>query len=214
MRGAGVRRHGHRGHALVWLAIVDDQGQPPWTGRRRPTRYAVHRAVHQVQGRAAERTNDSFQQIMTGFTPAQTACCGTTPAPDRRGYGARRRLGQVRHAARPAGPVATSPTSAYSYNGMSDPKNADADWAWLTLGTARPQITFLESTGYFPSSTKVVDDARIQKNPLLRRGHRDAQSSRPGTGVSPARPTGARRSSCQFPARAAGRDQPEEAVDV
>jgi len=55
---------------------------------------------------------------------------------------------------------------SYSYNGMSDPKNADADSAWLDFG-AQPdtQIAFLKSTGYFPSSTRVVEDPRVQKNP-------------------------------------------------
>src|SRR3989442_12311163 len=67
---------------------------------------------------------------------------------------------------RPAGPAAHIADVSYSYNGMSDPKNAEADWAWLDHW-AQPdtQIAFLESTGYFPSSTKVVDDARVQKNP-------------------------------------------------
>lgn len=48
---------------------------------------------------------------------------------------------------------------SYSYNAMSDPKNEEADWAWLDHW-AQPdtQIAFLESTGYFPSSAKVVDD--------------------------------------------------------
>src|SRR5216684_1915197 len=67
---------------------------------------------------------------------------------------------------RPSGPAAHIADVSYSYNGMSDPKNAEADWAWIDHW-AQPdtQITFLESTGYFPSSTKVVDDARIQNNP-------------------------------------------------
>ena len=49
---------------------------------------------------------------------------------------------------------------------MSDPKNEEADWAWIDhWAQSETQIAFLESTGYFPSSTKVVDDARVQKNP-------------------------------------------------
>ena len=55
---------------------------------------------------------------------------------------------------------------SYSFNGMSDPKNEDIAWAWLDHW-AQPdtQISFLESTGYFPSSTKVIDDPRVQSNP-------------------------------------------------
>src|SRR5260370_38963397 len=48
---------------------------------------------------------------------------------------------------------------------MSDPKNEGAYWVWMDHW-AQPdsQIAFLESTGYFPSSTKVVEDSRVQKN--------------------------------------------------
>ena len=97
---------------------------------------------------------------------------------------------------RPAGPAAHIADVSYSYNGMSDPKNADADWAWLDFW-AQPdtQIAFLESTGYFPSSTKVVDDARVQKNPYYAAAteHSSLAARRRR---SRARSTGGQRSSC------------------
>ena len=112
-------------------------------------------------------TNDSFQQIMTGFTTGQTAMIwhhtgslidvGSALGADSGKFGT---------AARPAGPAAHIADVSYSYNGMSDPKNAEADWAWLDhWAQSDTQIAFLESTGYFPSSTKVVDDPRVQQNP-------------------------------------------------
>ena len=111
-------------------------------------------------------TNDSFQQIMTGFTTGQTAMLwhhtgslidvGSALGAD---------SGKFATATRPAGPAAHIADVSYSYNGMSGPKNAEADWAWLDhWAQSDTQIAFLESTGYFPSSTKVVDDPRVQQN--------------------------------------------------
>jgi multiple sugar transport system substrate-binding protein len=147
--------------------IVDDKGQPAMDRQKATdavrwyselfTRYhAVPPSV----------TNDSFQQMMDGFTTGQTAMIwhhtgslidvGTALGADSGKFGT---------VPQPAGPVAHIADVSYSYNGMSDPKNVDADWAWLDHW-AQPdtQIAFLESTGYFPSSTKVADDARVTNN--------------------------------------------------
>jgi multiple sugar transport system substrate-binding protein len=148
--------------------IVDDKGQPAMDKQKATDAvrwyselYTKHHAV------PPSVTNDSFQQIMTGFTTGQTAMLwhhtgslidvSTALGADSGKFGT---------LARPMGPAAHIADVSYSYNGMSDPKNADADWAWIDFW-AQPdtQIMFLESTGYFPSSTKVVEDARVQKNP-------------------------------------------------
>ena len=168
MRGAG----GGEGMVIAVIRsfgspIVDDKGQPAMDRQKATDAlrwfselFTKHKAV------PPSVTNDSFQQIMTGFTTGQTAMLwhhtgslidvSTALGADSGKFGT---------LPRPAGPATHIADVSYSYNGMSDPKNADADWAWLDHW-AQPdtQITFLESTGYFPSSTKVVDDPRIQKN--------------------------------------------------
>jgi multiple sugar transport system substrate-binding protein len=148
--------------------IVDDKGQPAmdrqkaidavrWYSELFTKYHAVPPSV----------TNDSFQQIMTGFSTGQTAMLwhhtgslidvSTALGADSGKFGT---------LTRPAGPAAHIADVSYSYNGMSDPKNAEADWAWLDhWAQSDTQITFLEATGYFPSSTKVADDARIKNNP-------------------------------------------------
>jgi multiple sugar transport system substrate-binding protein len=148
--------------------IVDEKGQPAMDRQKATDAlrwYSELFTKHHVVPPSV--TNDSFQQIMTGFTTGQTAMLwhhtgslidvSTALGADSGKFGT---------LARPAGPAAHIADVSYSYNGMSDPKNADADWAWIDHW-AQPdtQIMFLESTGYFPSSTKVVDDARVQKNP-------------------------------------------------
>jgi len=169
MRGAGG------GEAMVIAVIrsfgspiVDDKGQPAMDRQKATDAlrwfselFTKHKAV------PPSVTNDSFQQIMTGFTTGQTAMLwhhtgslidvGTALGADSGKFGT---------LPRPAGPAAHIADVSYSYNGMSDPKNADADWAWIDhWAQSDTQITFLESTGYFPSSTKVAEDARVQKNP-------------------------------------------------
>jgi multiple sugar transport system substrate-binding protein len=148
--------------------IVDDKGQPAMDRQKATdavTWYSELFTKHKVVPPSV--TNDSFQQIMTGFTTGQTAMLwhhtgslidvSTALGADSGKFGT---------LTRPTGPAAHIADVSYSYNGMSDPKNADADWAWLDFW-AQPdtQIAFLESTGYFPSSTTVADDARVQKNP-------------------------------------------------
>ncbi len=169
MRGAG----GGEGMVIAVIRsfgspIVDDKGQPAMDRQKATDAlrwfselFTKHKAV------PPSVTNDSFQQIMTGFTTGQTAMLwhhtgslidvGTALGADSGKFGT---------LPRPAGPAAHIADVSYSYNGMSDPKNADADWAWIDhWAQSDTQITFLESTGYFPSSTKVAEDARVQKNP-------------------------------------------------
>jgi multiple sugar transport system substrate-binding protein len=148
--------------------IVDDKGQPAMDRQKATDAvrwyselYTKHKAV------PPSVTNDSFQQIMTGFTTGQTAMLwhhtgslidvSTALGADSGKFGT---------LPKPAGPAAHIAGVSYSYNSMSDPKNEDVAWAWLDHW-AQPdtQISFLESTGYFPSSTKVVEDPRLQKNP-------------------------------------------------
>ncbi|MDQ6673452.1 MAG: sugar ABC transporter substrate-binding protein [Chloroflexota bacterium] len=148
--------------------IVDDKGQPAMDRQKAIdalTWYSELFTRHHVVPPSV--TNDSFQQMMTGFTTGQTAMIWhhTGSLIDvSTGLGAD--SGAFGTLPRPAGPATHIADVSYSYNGMSDPKNVEADWAWLDHW-AQPdtQIAFLESTGYFPSSTKVVDDARVQKNP-------------------------------------------------
>jgi multiple sugar transport system substrate-binding protein len=169
MRGAG----GGEGMVIEVMRsfgspIVDDKGQPAMDRAKATDAlrwftelYTKHKVV------PASVTNDSFQQIMTGFTTGQTAMLwhhtgslidvSTALGADSGKFGT---------LPRPAGPVAHIADVSYSYNAMADPKNEDIAWAWLDFW-AQPdsQISFLESTGYFPSSTKVVEDPRVQKNP-------------------------------------------------
>ena len=147
--------------------IVDDKGQPAMDRQKATDAVKWYSELYtKYHAVPPSVTNDSFQQIMTGFSTGQTAMLwhhtgslidvSTALGADSGKFGT---------LARPAGPAAHIADVSYSYNGLSDPKNADADWAWLDFW-AQPdtQIAFLESTGYFPSSTKVADDARIQQN--------------------------------------------------
>jgi multiple sugar transport system substrate-binding protein len=172
--GFGMRGAGGGEGALIEVIrsfgspIVDDKGQPAMDKQKATDAvrwYTELFTKHKVVPPSV--TNDSFQQIMTGFTTGQTAMLwhhtgslidvSTALGADSGKFGT---------LTRPAGPATHIADVSYSYNGMSDPKNVEADWAWLDFW-AQPetQITFLESTGYFPSSTKVAEDARVQKNP-------------------------------------------------
>jgi multiple sugar transport system substrate-binding protein len=161
-------------------------------------------------------TNDSFQQIMTGFSTGQTAMLwhhtgslidvSTALGADSGKFGT---------LPRPAGPAAHIADVSYSYNGMSDPKNADADWAWLDHW-AQPdtQIAFLESTGYFPSSTKVADDARIQKNPYYAAAIETLKFGGPAPAFAGSSNWGLTVVLPNFQRVLLGEIKPEEAVDV
>jgi multiple sugar transport system substrate-binding protein len=144
--------------------IVDDKLQPAMDRQKATDAVRWYSELYtKYHAVPPSVTNDSFQQIMTGFQTGQTAMLWhhTGSLIDvSSALGAD--SGKFGTLPRPAGPAAHS----YSYNGMSEPKNEDACWAWMDHW-AQPdtQIAFLESTGYFPSSTKVVDDARVQSNP-------------------------------------------------
>jgi multiple sugar transport system substrate-binding protein len=148
--------------------IVDDQGQPAMDRQKATDAVRWYSELYtKYHAVPPSVTNDSFQQMMNGFTTGQTAMIwhhtgslidvSTALGADSGKFGT---------LARPAGPAAHIADVSYSYNGMSDPKNEDLAWAWLDHW-AEPdtQIAFLGATGYFPSSTKVVDDPRIQNNP-------------------------------------------------
>lgn len=218
MRGAG----GGEGMVIEVMRsfgspIVDDKGQPAMDRQKATDAlrwftdlFTKYKAV------PPSVTNDSFQQIMTGFTTGQTAMLwhhtgslidvGTALGADSGKFGTM---------PRPAGPVAHIADVSYSYNGMSDPKNADADWAWLDHW-AQPdtQITFLESTGYFPSSTKVVDDARIQKNPYYAAAIETLKFGGPAPAFAGSSNWGTTVLLPNFQRVLLGEIKPEEAVDV
>jgi multiple sugar transport system substrate-binding protein len=218
MRGAG----GGEGMVIEVMRsfgspIVDDKGQPAMDRQKATDAlrwftelFTKYKAV------PPSVTNDSFQQIMTGFTTGQTAMLwhhtgslidvGTALGADSGKFGT---------LPRPAGPVAHIADVSYSYNGMSDPKNADADWAWLDHW-AQPdtQIAFLESTGYFPSSTKVVDDARIQKNPYYAAAIETLKFGGPAPAFAGSSNWGTTVLLPNFQRVLLGEIKPEEAVDV
>jgi multiple sugar transport system substrate-binding protein len=221
--GFGMRGAGGGEGALIEVIrsfgspIVDDKGQPAMDRQKATDAvrwyselFTKHKAV------PPSVTNDSFQQIMTGFTTGQTAMLwhhtgslidvSTALGADSGKFGT---------LPRPAGPAAHIGDVSYSYNGMSDPKNAEADWAWLDHW-AQPdtQITFLESTGYFPSSTKVVDDARVQKNPYYAAATETLKFGGPAPAFAGSSNWGLTVVLPNFQRVLLGEIKPEEAVDV
>src|SRR6266566_9466111 len=218
MRGAG----GGEGYVIEVIRsfgspIVDDKGQPAMDRQKATDAlrwftdlFTKYKAV------PPSVTNDSFQQIMTGFTTGQTAMLwhhtgslidvSTALGADSGKFGT---------LARPAGPAAHIGDVSYSYNGMSDPKNADADWAWIDHW-AQPdtQIAFLESTGYFPSSTKVVDDPRIQNNPYYAAAIETLKFGGPAPAFAGSSNWGTTVLLPNFKSTQLGEIKPEEAVDV
>jgi multiple sugar transport system substrate-binding protein len=168
MRGAG----GGEGMVIEVIRsfgspIVDDKGQPAMDKQKAADAVRWYSELYtKYKAVPPSVTNDSFQQVMDGFTTGQTAMIwhhtgSLTDVSTALGADS----GKFGTLPRPAGPGAHVADVSYSYNSMSDPKNEDAAWAWLDHW-AQPdtQIAFLQATGYFPSSTKVVDDPRIQKN--------------------------------------------------
>ena len=197
--------------------IVDDKGQPAMDRQKATDALRwftdLFTKYHAVPPSV---TNDSFQQIMTGFTTGQTAMLwhhtgslidvSTALGADSGKFGTM---------PRPAGPATHIADVSYSYNGMSDPKNADADWAWLDHW-AQPdtQIAFLESTGYFPSSTKVVDDARVQKNAYYAAAIETLKFGGPAPAFAGSSNWGTTVLLPNFQRTLLGEIKPEEAVDV
>jgi multiple sugar transport system substrate-binding protein len=218
MRGAG----GGEGMLIEVIRsfgspIVDDKGQPAMDRQKATDAlrwfselYTKHKAV------PPSVTNDSFQQIMTGFTTGQTAMLwhhtgslidvSTALGADSGKFGT---------LPRPAGPAAHIADVSYSYNAMSDPKNEDVAWAWLDHW-AQPdtQISFLESTGYFPSSTKVVDDARVQKNPYYGAAIETLKFGGPAPAFAGSSNWGLTVVLPSFQRVLLGEIKPEEAIDV
>ncbi len=110
--------------------------------------------------------NDGYRQIMEAFKIGQTAMVwhhtGSLTE-----IAAAMRAGQYATAPRPAGPAAHIARLTYLFNGIMNPANADAAWAWITFW-ADPDaaIAFLDATGYFPASPQTAADPRITGNPL------------------------------------------------
>jgi multiple sugar transport system substrate-binding protein len=147
--------------------IVDDKKQPAMDRQKATDAVRWYSELYtKYKAVPPSVTNDSFQQIMTGFQTGQTAMIWhhTGSLIDvSSALGAD--SGKFGTLPRPAGPAAHIADVSYSYNGFSDPKNEDATWAWLDhWAQSDTQIAFLESTGYFPSSTKVADDPRVKNN--------------------------------------------------
>ena len=218
MRGAG----GGEGAVIDVIRsfgspIVDDKGQPAMDRQKATDALRWYTELFtKYKAVPPSVTNDSFQQIMTGFTTGQTAMLwhhtgslidvGTALGADSGKFGTQ---------PMPTGPGAHIGSVSYSYNGMSDPKNAEADWAWLDHW-AQPdtQITFLESTGYFPSSTKVVDDPRIQKNPYYAAAIETLKFGGPPPAFAGSSNWGLTVVLPNFQRVLLGEIKPEEAVDV
>jgi multiple sugar transport system substrate-binding protein len=110
--------------------------------------------------------NDSFRQIMEAFKTGQTAMVMHHTGS----------LAEVSEAMKPeqwgtvpipAGPAAQVARVAYLSNGVMNPRNIDAAFAWVSFwAEPDPSIAILEETGYFPSSPKVAADPRIVSNPI------------------------------------------------
>ncbi|MEM7022855.1 MAG: sugar ABC transporter substrate-binding protein [Pseudomonadota bacterium] len=109
--------------------------------------------------------NDSYRQIMEAFRTGQTAMVWHHTGSFKEIAGAIPE-DKFMTSIRPAGPAARVAQVAYAYNGIMDPENEDASWAWISYwGEADPAIALLEATGYFPASTSVVEDPRIAGDP-------------------------------------------------
>jgi len=148
--------------------IVDDQGKPAMDTQKAIeaiTWYSELFTKHKVVPPSAP--NDSYRQIMEAFRTGQTAMVWHHTGSLAEVQGDLGSDGtKFMSAPRPAGPAAHIADVSTSYNGLVDPKNEEAAWAWIThWAEADVQIAFLEKTGYFPSSTAIADDPRIVNNP-------------------------------------------------
>jgi len=115
---------------------------------------------------SASAPGDGYRQIMEAFKTGQTAMVwhhtGSLTE-----IAAAMKPGTWATAPIPAGPAAHVARMSYQFNGISNPANVDAAWAWDSFwGEPEAAIAFLEETGYFPSSPKVAADPRIASNPL------------------------------------------------
>ncbi len=109
---------------------------------------------------------DGYRQIMESFKTGQSAMVWHHTGSFTE-IAAAMKPGTWATAPIPAGPAAHIARMSYQFNGVSNPANVDAAWAWLTYwGEPDAAIAFLEETGYFPSSPKIAADPRITGNPL------------------------------------------------
>jgi multiple sugar transport system substrate-binding protein len=112
--------------------------------------------------------NDSFRQIMEGFKTGQTAMIwhhtGSLAE-----LTAALKPNQLGTTLRPKGPVLRAARVDNLYNGVSNDRNREAAWNWVSFwAEPDPSIALLEETGYFPASFKVAQDPRITGNPLYK----------------------------------------------
>lgn len=111
--------------------------------------------------------NDSYRQMMDGFKTGQTAMLWhhtgslneIVPALGRN---------RVATAIRPGGPAARIAQVEYLYNAVTDTRNLDAAWEWVSWW-AEPEaaIAFLDETGYFPADREAARSKRIVDDPLF-----------------------------------------------
>ncbi len=108
---------------------------------------------------------DSYRQIMEAFRTGQTGMVlhhtgSLKEITDALGD-------KVMTAPIPAGPGGQVARVSPLYNGLAQPEDEDAAWAWLThWGKVDTEIAFLEETGYFPPNTEASTDPRITETPI------------------------------------------------
>lgn len=150
--------------------IVDENGQPAMDFDKAVEGLRWYTDLHTVHGVVPPSVvDDSFRQLMEAFQTDQTAMLW-----HHTGSLAEMRTvlgdeGTFMTAVRPAGPAGLIANATPSYNGISmpEPENEEAAWAWVSYwAEVDTQVTFLEETGYFPTSALVADDERVQSNPL------------------------------------------------
>ena len=110
--------------------------------------------------------NDGYRQLMEAFKTGQTGMIwhhtGSLTEIQRALQPA-----QFTTATRPAGPAQRYARVTYQFNGIMNPKTADAGWNWLTFWSESDAgVAFLEETGYFPSNPEIAKDPRITANPI------------------------------------------------
>jgi len=152
--------------------IIDAEGQPAMDFDKTVEALTWYTELHTKHGAVPPSVvNDSFRQIMEGFQTGQTAMLW-----HHTGSLAEMRTvlgndGAFSTQARPTGPAAMIANTSPSYNGIVDPtpENEEAAWAWIAYwAEVDTQVSFLDKTGYFPSSNVAANDARVQSNPLYR----------------------------------------------
>jgi len=150
--------------------IIDENGQPAMDFDKAVEGLRWYTDLHTVHGAVPPSVvNDSFRQIMEGFQTGQTAMLW-----HHTGSLAEMRTvlgddGVFMTAPRPTGADSLIARATPSYNGISmpAPEDEEAAWEWVKYwAEVDTQVTFLEETGYFPTSALVADDERVQANPL------------------------------------------------